>query len=144
MAFKIKKKPVKPTKLEKLTRCFQFTLPIQVIAFKKTLDALPDEAEIASAHYVEGDYEYSSCYNSDRIDVTWNTPETDEEFAKRLGAYELAVAEYNLWFEKNKERIEVETKKKLLKKVEKENLEKIRNEQRIAQLTRELEKLKNK
>lgn len=146
VAFKIRKCPTKPQRIEKLQKRFQVALPIPVSLLKSHIVHLPENAEIKSGHYSDDSDYYGnySCYDSNMLEFVWYVAESDDEFAKRMATYETDLADYNNWFSKNKEKIELETKKKLAVKLLKEEKEKIRNQERISQLERELEKLKNK
>lgn len=81
-------------------------------------------------------FEYDiSEYEGSEFYFAGSRPETDEEFQKRMIDYEKCLVSYKQWYNKNKEKIQVEQKKRQLTK--KNNLYKA-NEQQKKKLQQDI------
>ena|SRR3990167_5484877 len=100
--FKIKEKPEKPEKKQKVIR-----LDIEYKSLKELMELVPTE------------YWDRTCFESEYYDgggrnviLSYIRPQADEEYLEELKKFEKKLKEYNEWLEANKENIEEYKQKK--------------------------------
>lgn len=100
-------KPEKPTKIKKKKRRKDLWSYIS-LALQNIVNDVPLNATLVC--------EYDDIY------FEYFSPETDEEFSKRLSIYEEQLKKYNEWYEKNKENIKATLEFKERQKIKHKNL----------------------
>ncbi|MBT8448260.1 MAG: hypothetical protein KJO69_01135 [Gammaproteobacteria bacterium] len=113
---RLKKEPIKPKRLmvEKEASLSAFDNVQEVIDYVEGLDVFPAEVSIVRS----GGWDY------DEFDLVWKVPEPENVYQARVVKYEQLKAEYDTWYEKNKEAVEKEIAlREETKKIKKEKQE---------------------
>lgn len=133
---KLKKMPVKPVR-KKFDHGFDIPEGPLSEVIKEINRRVPDYALDEPRIEMEYDWDNTEC------NVTYQTLEDDSSFNERMHQYELKLAEYNEWYNANKEEIEAELKARKDKEQYKLDQKKKRLKAEMEALQRKMDKLNN-